>query len=66
MAEGKVWVETALDVTGLMVNHPPPLLDVNKLLMGYWPDVYHQLYGYNLVFGGLPVFLSNSRNIHCH
>ncbi len=57
---------SGLVVTGFMVNHPLTLVDINKFLMGYWPDVHHQLYWYLLVVGVLLVFLTTNKNIYCH
>jgi len=57
---------SSLAVIGFLVNHPLTLVDMNKLLMGYWPDLHHQLYWYLLVFGVLLIFLTTNRNIYCH
>ena len=53
-------------VVGFMVNHPLTLVDINKFLMGYWPEIYHQLYWYLLIFGVLLIFLTTNKNIYCH
>ena len=50
---------------GFVYNHPLTLVDINKLIMGYWPDVYHQLYWYLLVFGIILIFLTTGRNTYC-
>ncbi len=39
---------------------------LNKFLMGYWPDVHHQLYWYLMIFGVLLIFLTTNKNIYCH
>lgn len=56
---------TGLGVIGFWVNHPLTLVDINKLLMGYFPDIYNQLYWYILVFGILLIFLTSNKNIYC-
>ncbi len=53
-------------VIGFMVNHPLTLVDINKFLMGYWPDVHFQLYWYLLIFGVLLILLITNKNIYCH
>lgn len=53
-------------VIGFMVNHPLTLVDINKFLMGYWPDVHYQLYWYLLIFGVLLIFLTTNKNVYCH
>ena len=53
-------------VVGFMVNHPLTLVDINKFLMGYWPDVHFQLYWYLLTFGVLLIFLTTDKNYYCH
>ena len=57
---------SGMAVLGFMVNHPLTLVDINKFLMGYWPDVHYQLYWYLLVFGVLLIFLTTNRNVYCH
>jgi len=57
---------SGMAVIGFMANHPLTLVDMNKLLMGYWPDVHYQLYWYLLVFGVLLIFLTTNKNIYCH
>ena len=50
---------------GFVYNHPLTLVDINKLIIGYWPDVYHQLYWYLLIFGIILIFLTTGRNTYC-
>ncbi len=57
---------SGLAIIGFMVNHPLTLVDINKFLMGYWPDVHYQLYWYLLIFGVLLIFLTTNKNIYCH
>ena len=57
---------SGMAVLGFMVNHPLTLVDINKFLMGYWPDVHYQLYWYLLTFGVLLIFLTTNRNVYCH
>lgn len=57
---------SSMAVIGFMANHPLTLVDMNKFLMGYWPDVHYQLYWYLLVFGVLLIFLTTNKNIYCH
>ena len=51
---------------GFAFNHPLNLVGVNRLLMGYWPDLYNQLYWYILIFGIVVIFLTTGRNTYCH
>jgi len=62
------WVTmlAGMAVVGFMVNHPLTLVDINKFLMGYWPDVHYQLYWYLLTFGVLLIFLTTDKNYYCH
>lgn len=57
---------SSMAVIGFMVNHPLTLVDINKFLMGYWPDIHYQLYWYILIFGVLLIFLTTNKNIYCH
>jgi len=57
---------SGLAVLGFMANHPLTLVDINKFLLGYWPDLRNQLYWYILIFGILLVFLTTNKNIYCH
>ncbi len=57
---------SSMAAIGFMVNHPLTLVDINKFLMGFWPDMHHQLYWYLLIFGVLLIFLTTNRNIYCH
>lgn len=50
---------------GFAFNRPLTLTDVNKLIMGYWPDIYNQLYWYMLIFGIIIIFLTTGKNIYC-
>ncbi len=50
---------------GFVYNHPLTLVDVNKLIMGYWPGVYNQLYWYLLIFGIILIFLVSGKNTYC-
>jgi uncharacterized protein with FMN-binding domain len=50
---------------GFVFNHPLTLVDINKLIMGYWPDMYNQIYWYILIFGIVLVFLTTGRNTYC-
>ena len=50
---------------GFAFNQPLTLTDVNKLIMGYWPDVYNQLYWYMLIFGIIVIFLTTGKNTYC-
>ena len=61
------WIIMVLGMifVGFVYNHPLTLVDINKLIMGYWPDVYHQLYWYLLVFGIILIFLTMGRNTYC-
>jgi len=56
---------SSLAAIGFMANHPLTLVDINKFLMGYWPDVHYQLYWYILTFGTLIIFLTTSKNVYC-
>jgi len=49
---------SGLAIIGFMLNHPLTLVDINKFLMGYWPDLHYQLYWYLLIFGVLLIFLT--------
>jgi len=55
-----------LVVIGFILNHPLTLVDINKFLMGYWPDLHYQLYWYLLIFGVLLIFLTTNNNIYCY
>ncbi|MGD1839423.1 MAG: FMN-binding protein [Thermonemataceae bacterium] len=59
-----LWILGAAFI-GFTFNHPLTLVDVNKLLMGYWPDVYNQLYWYLLIFGIVLIFLTTGKNTYC-
>ncbi len=50
---------------GFTFNHPLTLVDINKLIMGYWPDVYNQIYWYILIFGIILIFLTTGKNTYC-
>ena len=50
---------------GFVYNHPLTVVDVNKLIMGYWPGVYNQLYWYLLIFGIILIFLVTGKNTYC-
>ena len=52
-------------LVGFTFNHPLTLVDVNKLLMGYWPGIYNQLYWYLLIFGIIIIFLTTGKNTYC-
>lgn len=56
---------SGMAVIGFMENHPLTLVDMNKFLMVYWPDVHYQPYWYLLVFGVLLIFLTSNKNIYC-
>ena len=53
-------------VIGFMINHPLTLVDINKFIMGYWPDLHHQLYWYLLILGIVLVFITTNKNVYCH
>ncbi|MBT6616324.1 MAG: FMN-binding protein [Deltaproteobacteria bacterium] len=57
---------SGLVVIGFILNHPLTLVDINKFLMGYWPDLHYQLYWYLLIFGVLLIFLTTNKNIYCY
>jgi len=57
---------SSLAVIGFMANHPLTLVDINKFLMGYWPDIHYQLYWYVLIFGVLLIYLTTNKNVYCH
>ena len=56
---------TGLITIGFIYNHPLTLVDVNKLLMGYFPDIHNQLYWYLLIFGVGLILLTTNKNIYC-
>ncbi|MCL3781299.1 FMN-binding protein [Prolixibacteraceae bacterium JC049] len=56
---------TGLSVIGFGINHPLTLVDINKFLMGYFPDIHNQIYWYILVFGILLIFLTTKKNVYC-
>lgn len=56
---------TGLTVFGFWVNHPLTLVDINKFVLGYWPDLYFQLYWYLLIFGLLLIFFTTGKNVYC-
>lgn len=57
---------TGMVFIGFMYNHPLTLVDINKFLMGYWPDLHHQIYWYILIFGVLLIFLTTNKNVYCN
>ncbi|UOY08287.1 FMN-binding protein [Muricauda sp. SCSIO 64092] len=61
------WILMILGATliGFVFNQPLTLTDVNKLIMGYWPDIYNQLYWYMLIFGIVIIFLTTGKNTYC-
>lgn len=61
------WILMVLStvLVGFVFNHPLTLVDINKLTMGYWPDVYNQLYWYILIFGIIIIFLTTGKNTYC-
>ena len=61
------WILMILSASliGFTFNHPLTLVDVNKLIMGYWPDVYNQLYWYLLIFGIIVIFITTGKNTYC-
>jgi hypothetical protein len=57
---------TGMAVIGFWINHPLTLVDINKLLMGFFPDIYNQLYWYILVFAVLLIFITTKKNVYCN
>lgn len=61
------WISllTGLFFLGFYYNKPITISLINKLLMGFWPSWYTELYWYLLIGGVLFVFTVKSKNSYC-
>jgi hypothetical protein len=61
------WVALIIGLVGLgfIYNSPLTLSNINKLLMGFWPDWRTNLYWYILILGILFVFTVDNKNPYC-
>ena len=54
-----------LSVLGFIYNKPLTLVQINKLLLGFWPAWQTHLYWYLLLAGILFIYTINNRNPYC-
>jgi NosR/NirI family nitrous oxide reductase transcriptional regulator len=56
---------TGLVVLGFLYNNPLTLSNINKFLLGFWPQWQTSLYVYLLIGGILLVFSADNKNPYC-
>jgi polyferredoxin len=61
------WISmlTGMVVLGFIYNNPLTIANINKFLMGYWPQWQTNLYWYILIAGILFVFTVDNKNPYC-
>lgn len=56
---------TGMVVLGFMFNRPLNLVNVNKFLIGFWPDWRLHFYWYFLIIGVYLVLITQKKNVYC-
>ncbi len=61
------WVTmiTGLILIGISFNRPLSIVQINKMLMGFWPQWQTGIYWYILIFGIAIIFLITQKNAYC-
>ena len=56
---------TGLVFIGFVYNNPLTIAMINRMLLGFWPDLHTHLYPYLLVGGVMLLFLIEGKNSYC-
>jgi len=57
---------TGIVVVGFICNKPLVLAHINRILLGYWPQIHTEIYIYILLIGFVLILLFTGKNPYCN